>query len=117
MKRWDSHFISVEDARERGNSRWAAEQWDYVAFHDLPASSRARARNAYSVTGGWARTIKYRLIHEHYYYPVDENGNLPNRGPRVLAIPESKLNNDRYMASLGYKVTPAWAKEHSYDRS
>ena len=98
MKLWDEkNFHPPSKAQIFGDRRFS-----YVAYHDLRPEDQARVRRAYFHGGG-----KYSFIPEHYYYPMKKNKQLGN-ARRVLAIPYSKLQDEKYMRSLGYKINPAW---------
>jgi hypothetical protein len=102
-KDWDdNNFLSPEDAKMMGDRR----VFDYVPFHQLSPKDQDTAVRAYvyKSVGG-----KYDFRDEHYYYPIDRQGDLAMiRARRVLAIPKAKIDDDEYMKSLGYEVNPNW---------
>lgn len=104
-KDWDdANFKPPETAKIFGDQRF-----NYVPFNKLNPKDQDTAIRAYvyKSTGG-----KYDFRDEHYYYPVDRQGNLVKaRAQRVLAIPRAKLDDDEYMKSLGYEVNPDWVKK------
>lgn len=95
MKKWDTKFMDAKTAQVLGDRRFG-----YVAFHELSKENQAIARRAYPHKSVGE---KYDFIDEHYYYPVKRDGELGN-GQRVLAIPYKLIQDDKYMAKLGYKV-------------
>jgi hypothetical protein len=102
-KDWDEkNFLSPQDAKVFGDRRVFA----YTPFHKLNPKDQEEARRAYvyKKVGG-----KYDFRDEHYYYPVDQKGNLAKGGiRRSLAIPYGKIKDDAYMKSLGYEINPDW---------
>jgi len=103
MKLWDDkNFFSPEEAKQLGDRRFT-----YVAFKDLHPEDQKEARRAYFHSGG-----KYKFIPEHYYYPIKKDKRLGN-ARRTLAIPYVKVQNEKYMRSLGYTIDPDW--EHALD--
>ena len=100
MQLWDAKFMDTATAKMLGDRRF-----NYVPFSRLGGQqSYARAQYPHKSVGA-----KYDFIDEHYYYPVDKRGMLPTaRARRVLAIPIKSINDDKYMASLGYTVNPSW---------
>lgn len=102
MRLWDSkNFHSREDARLLGDRRFY-----YISYHDLTEADQRMARRAYTHEGG-----KYNFIHEHYYYPVTREGRRYFSARRVLAIPRKRIEDSKYMRSLGYEVNPDWGRE------
>jgi len=99
-KKWDNKFHSPRDAKTFGDRRVSA----YAPFHELTPSDQRTARRAYPHKSVGA---KYDFIDEHYYYPVNKQGALIN-GRRVLAIPYKQIQDETYMESLGFKVSPKW---------
>lgn len=100
----DNNFHSPGAAKMLGDQRF-----NYVPFHKLNTKDQDTAIRAYvyKSTGG-----KYDFRDEHYYYPVDRQGNLVKaRARRVLAIPRAKLDDDEYMKGLGYDVNPDWREK------
>jgi hypothetical protein len=105
MKPWSPRFISPDFAKAIGEKRRdTREQYNYVPFGQLSPSDRSLARRSYPYKHVGA---KYDFADEHYYYPVDEYGELVS-GRRCLAIPLKMINDDAAMADLGYTINPEW---------
>lgn len=103
MKNWHPTFHTIAVA---GNQRY-----EYVPFHRLTSNDQqtARAAYVYKSVGG-----KYDFIDEHFVYPVTKDGRLARgRAHRELAIPYDKLQDDAFMASLGYTINRAWVDKMS----
>ena len=92
-------WLDAEFARSAGDRRYR-----YVPFDQLSSSDQDLARRMYVYKHGGG---KYSFKDEHYFYPVKSSGKLAH-ARRVLAIPIKKINNDAYMASLGYEIHPDW---------
>jgi hypothetical protein len=99
MSTWSPSFITANDARMMGDSSLR-----YVRFEDLDQAEKAEAREMWETTPD-----PYAFIHEHYYYPVSDQG--LEMAPRILAIPEDKIEDAAYMGSLGYEKAPKWVPE------
>ena len=99
---WDNRFISPEDARTFGDRRYK-----YVPFHELNPKAQQEARRAYPYKSNPSQ--KYDFRDEHYYYPVDKEGNLA-KARRTLAIPHKMILDENYMKSLGYQTSSLWNK-------
>lgn len=107
MKKWDSGFMSKSQAQDLfiGPSNIKM-----VPFHELSYGAQRDAVRSYVNKGGG----KYEFVDEHYYYPVEDNGSLYHgrSAHRVLAIPNRLIGDEKYMASLGYEIAPAWQNRH-----
>jgi hypothetical protein len=99
--KWQKDWLDSESAKMLGDMRF-----EYIPFHKLSKSDQNKARRAYPHKAG-DYGAKYAFQDEHYYYPVKRNGVLGN-GRRVLAIPHKKIIDDKYMAKIGYEITPDW---------
>lgn len=114
MKMWDSKFLSREEAKMLG-TRYA--EISYAPFASLSHRDQQQAVAMYPHKAG-DYGAKYPFIDEHYYYPVDASGALyrgGRRAQRVLAIPYKLIQDEEYMKSLGYEISPKW-KASSGDR-
>lgn len=98
IKKWDSKFYQKVEPKSR-------RVREMVPFHKLDAVSQAEARRRYRGYGA-----KYDFVTEHFFYPVNAKGQLMNED-RELAIPYNLIQNDDYMASLGYTINPQWEKK------
>jgi len=79
-------------------------RYKYVPFHALNRQAQARARSLYP---NKRTSAKYDFRDEHYLYPVKKDGSLAFAN-RSLAIPRAQINDDQFMASLGYVKNPGW---------
>lgn len=107
VKKWDSHFMDQNTASALGDRRA-----EYTAFYDLSPQDQAKARHQWPNKSVGA---KYDFIDEHYYYPVNMAGQLSN-GRRVLAIPYKMIENEQYMASLGYERNEAFGEKTAAEK-
>jgi len=98
FKAWDSKFMDPKTAKLLGDSRYI-----YKPFHELSPADQSVARRAYNKSPG----AKYDFMAEHYHYPIGAKGQLA-RARRVLAIPYKLIQDDSYMAGLGYRVNMNW---------
>lgn len=76
-------------------------RYRYVPFHDLSPEDQRRARGRYPHKAEG----RYGFVDEHYLYPVRTSGQLAS-ARRELAIPYALINDDGFMAGLGYEKRP-----------
>lgn len=107
IKKWDSKFLTPREAKLLGS---AYSDVSYRSYQELDSRDQEMARNMFPHKAG-DYGAKYPFIDEHYYYPTTFDGKLYRGGrrvQRVLAIPYRLIKDEKYMAELGYEVSPSW---------
>ena len=87
MLHWDKEFLPLEQASNMGDTKYK-----YTPFHELSEHQKKLVFERYP--------NKLQFKDEHYYYPVIGDKLGPAR--RVLAIPDKKIEDKKYMEKIVY---------------